>query len=184
MRCPEFISRYSEYHDGLLNSELAAQFESHAERCSQCGRYGTVLEKSTGLLRELPELEPSPRFRESLVQKIYVDGELEKLWMGSRGSAVTTGAVLALAVVLTALAWSPAFRPGASPPEARNGVELESQGVRTTPVGTFSSSIVVDAEPDQRLWRSPNDLLHSYSSLSNRTRSAATLVRTGLPRER
>jgi len=184
MRCPEFISRYSEYHDGRLNSKLAADFEAHAESCGRCSRYDAVVEKSTDLLRDLPELQPSPRFRESLVRKIYVDGELEKLWMGSRGSAVTTGAVLALAVLLTALAWSPAFRPGAAPSEASGGVELDSQGVRTTPVGTFSSSIIVDPDPDQGLWQSPNDLLHSYSSLSNRTRPSASLVRTGLSPER
>jgi len=184
MRCPEFISRYSEYHDGRLNAERSAAFEAHARACSRCGRYQAVLERSTGLLRQLPQLKTEPRFRESLVQRIYVDGELERLWMGSRGSAVTTGAVLALAVVLTALAWSPAFRDNA-PSEVREAVELPDQGVRATPVGTFSSSIIVDPPaPDAGLWQSPNDLLHAYSSLSNRTRNTSGgLVRTGLTPE-
>lgn len=181
MRCPEFISRYSEYQDGRLSAELTAAFESHASACDRCGRYGAVLEKSTGVLRDLPRLEPPPRFREALVQRIHVDGELERLWMGSRGSAVTTGAVLALAVVLTALAWSPAFKPESSATPTAGGVELEDLGVRVTPVGTFSSSTIVDSE---NLWQSPNDLLHSYSSLSNRTRTSANLVRADLTSER
>lgn len=181
MRCPEFISRYSEYHDGRLTPAMAAAFESHAEICARCSRYGSVLEKSTDVLRELPRLEPPPRFRESLVQRIHVDGELERLWMGSRGSAVTTGAVLALAVVLTALAWSPAFRPDDDTVPVAGGVELEDLGVRATPVGTFSSSIIVDSN---ELWQSPNDLLHSYSSLSNRTRTSGSFVRTGLTPDR
>ncbi len=180
MRCPEFLSRYSEFHDRRLPASDADAFNEHAKTCPACRRYHRVLTRSTGVLRDLPPLEPEDRFRESLVHRIYVDQELEKVWIGGRGSAMTTGAVLALAIVLTALAWSP--RLGPSPTEVVvSPPPLLDSAVRTTPVGSFSSSILVEAPaPDGGLWQSPHDLLYEYSSLHNRARRPApVLVRTG-----
>ena len=171
MRCPEFLSRFSEYRDGLLSDELTKRLTEHAASCEACSRYQAVLDTSTRVLRTLPGVVPEPSFRDSLAHRIYVDQELEKVWMGARGSAVTTGAVLALAIVLTALAWSPTFRTEPVR-EARQTEPVTTANVRSTPVGTFSSALFVEpALPSDGLWQSPSALLHAYSALSTPTRN-------------
>lgn len=184
MHCRSFLDRYSDYHDGLMPEEVAADFERHLDECSDCRRYRNVLSVSTGVLRGLPRLEAGDSFRHLLVHRLSVNQEIERLWIGSRGSAVTTGAVLALAILLTALAWSPMLGP--EPVEITlDPIVVTTPSVRATPLGTFSSSLLVGIPAgagEMELWLSPSELFYQYSAFSQRGRPAPqpAFVRTGL----
>jgi hypothetical protein len=105
MVCEEFIERYSEYRDGLLDDGARARFEDHLESCESCGRYEHVLTRGLALWRELPGPAASPDFQTRLQHRIYHVQDAGRLSPGQRlGSA----ALIAVASVgFLAVTWLP-----------------------------------------------------------------------------
>jgi hypothetical protein len=60
--CSCFLDGYSDYRDGLLNSEGSASFRSHMERCPACARYDRVVSRGVEILLRQGEIEPSAEF--------------------------------------------------------------------------------------------------------------------------
>ena len=40
--CARFLDEYSDYRDGLLPTEVLAEFEGHLGSCASCARYDRV----------------------------------------------------------------------------------------------------------------------------------------------
>jgi anti-sigma factor RsiW len=105
MDCIEFLSRYSEYVDGVGGAGAAA-FERHLGSCPSCARYHRVVREGCGLLRQLPPVHASEDFLPRLRHKLFhLEDEL------SRRPALTGSTVMGAVLILgfVAAAWVPAL---------------------------------------------------------------------------
>lgn len=185
MTCAEFLDRFSEYYDGLLGPEAAARFDDHREACTSCRRYAQVLDRSLGLLRELPEVDPPEDLKARVQYRIHVEDESELVGFGPLGSAAATRTIALVTVVLAFTAWAPSM--------ARR-VATDSVGPMVVPVGTAERQDASGADgndptvgqiqlapfaagqlsaPDddvKQLWSYPNAMLYEHSPLSGRSR--------------
>ncbi len=157
--------------------------EEHVGQCSSCGRYRTVLEHGASLLKSLPEPQLREDFRPRLRHRLFhVDDE--RVLADHAASGTTAVTVLGIAVLLTAVVWSPVLRGGAPVVELepivvtrapqRGPVRPASSAPpgsfsSKTPPGSFSSRTPPDL--DGGLW--DNTLLYEYSPLSQRYQQGA-----------
>ena len=188
MSCDEFLSRFSDFYDdgGVADR---APFEAHLAACEPCRRYLAVVERSTALARAMGESPVPPEFHEGLESRIHEERALRRLRTGTRGSGVSTGTVVAVTMLLSALAWAPSLRgPGmdvtlptivaATPPPSGAGSRTS---VRPTSRALFRSlSPYSRATGTSELWGNTSGLLHEYSPLygDNRASAADVFIRT------
>lgn len=106
MTCQESLALYSEYLDGALPEEVRERFEVHLARCESCARYHRIMREGLRLVRELPEVEPSPDFHDRLQHRIFhlLDERIEPR---RRGRTATVATIAAAAVVAFALLQQP-----------------------------------------------------------------------------
>lgn len=105
MSCDEFIQGYSDYRDGLLPEGKRARFDRHIERCDQCARYDSVVDRGVGLWCGLPGAEASPDFLPRLQHRLYHVDDAARL---TSKRALGSAALVAVASVgLLAVTWLP-----------------------------------------------------------------------------
>ena len=107
MTCQEFLARYSEYLDELLDPMEAARVHHHLSRCASCARYDRVMRQGLELVRELPLVEPSPDFEPRLQHRLF---HVRDEQADERASGASAVVALAIAGMLAAIAWSPLLR--------------------------------------------------------------------------
>ncbi len=107
MTCQEFLARYSEYLDELLDPMEAARWHHHMGRCASCARYDRVVRQGLELVRDLPLLEPSPDFEPRLQHRLF---HVRDEQAGEHASGASAVVALAIAGMLAAIAWSPLLR--------------------------------------------------------------------------
>lgn len=107
MTCQEFLARYSEFLDELLDPMEAARWHHHLGRCASCARYDRVVRQGLELVRDLPLVEPSPDFEPRLQHRLFHARDEQADERASGASAVVA---LAIAGMLAAIAWSPLLR--------------------------------------------------------------------------
>ena len=163
MNCSDVVSRFTAYLDGEASSEDVAAIESHLEGCGACVRYKVVLEHGAKILRSLPEPEVSEDFTPRLQHRLYhVDDERALSAHATSGASALT--VLGIAVLLSAVAWSPTLLGGV-PVVELSPIVVDSQPERRGNVpGMFSTTS--DRDVGEGLWA--NTLLYDYSPLSQR----------------
>lgn len=182
MTCSDFLSEFSEFHDGNAPEDKREAFAAHLASCPSCRRYRDVVERGVELLRSLPPQFPRDDFRPRLQHAIYhVDAERAR--RRSSSSLAGTGAMTLVAAVaiLAGILWTPVlFEEGSAvelPPVVVNTPPATSPASREAPAAVRSS-----AQPasflDSNLWAQPNTLLFEYSTLQ-RMRDGG-MVRTGL----
>ena len=126
MNCSDYVAALTDHLDGSALEEDVRGLEAHLESCAACRRYRAVVEKGAELLRALPEPELTEDFGPRLQHRLYhVDEEAALYGAASATPAMT---VVGMALLLTALAWSPTLRHRA--PER----VLEPSGVDPPPV--------------------------------------------------
>ncbi len=172
------MARFTDHLDGSVTPEEASAMERHLAECASCGRYRTVLERGSSLLRSLPQPQLREDFEPRLRHRIYHVDDERALSAHQSGTPALT--VLGIAILLTALAWAPLLRGGPrdvvlepivvdrSPREASSFLP-----VIFAPPGTQSSSRPGNLEDG--LWE--NTLLYDYSALSQRYDRRARLRR-------
>jgi len=112
MDCSEFVARFTDYVDGTAPATDAAAMQAHLDGCESCRRYKTVVEHGAELLRSLPEPELREDFEPRLQHRLY--HVLEERTLSEHATSRTPAfAVFGIAVLLTAVAWSPLLRGGA-----------------------------------------------------------------------
>src|SRR5690606_17039762 len=109
MNCSDFVARSSDYFDGSAPAEDMGAMEEHLRGCASCTRYKAVYEQGTSLLRDLPEPEIGEDFEPRLRHRLFHVDDRRAL-IDNSGSAAPALSVLSLAVLLTAVAWSPLLR--------------------------------------------------------------------------
>lgn len=66
MDCREFRNKHVGYVDDLLSGVEMEAMRAHLAVCGQCARQDTAIRRSLLLVRNLPAIEPSVRFRQRL----------------------------------------------------------------------------------------------------------------------
>jgi len=169
MNCSDLVERFTDYLDGSVSEEDGASIDRHLDECASCVRYKTVLAHGADLLRSLPEPELREDFVPRLQHRLYhVDDERA---LGDQAASGTSAlAVLGIAVLLSAVAWSPTFFGGARIVELapivvdRAPARTPVRPASATPPGTFSTKSQADLR--EGLWA--NTLLYDYSPLAQR----------------
>lgn len=182
MNCTDLVSQLSDYLDGSLSEDEGIAIEQHLEGCGSCVRYKNVVEHGAELLRALPVPELREDFVPRLRHRLYhVDDERLLTAHATSGTPALT--VLGIALLLTAVAWSPTLFLAAPvvelPPIVVDRAPERSplRPAVATPPGTFSTTEEEDL--DEGLWA--NTLLYDYSPLSQRYDSRARGRQAGLP---
>ncbi len=182
MNCSDFLARFNDYLDGPAPPGEIESMEEHLRGCDSCMRYRKVLDLGATVLRALPEPELREDFEPRLRHRLYhVDDERVVNAHQSGAPALT---VLGIALLLTALAWAPALRGGASdvllaPIVVDRAPRRASpfRPVSFAPRGAFSTKNPADL--DDGLW--DNTLLYEYSALSQRYDQRARVRRVAEP---
>jgi anti-sigma factor RsiW len=180
MNCSDVVGRFTDYLDGLASGTEAEAIERHLEGCPSCVRYKNVVVHGAELLRTLPEPELESDFGPRLRNRLHnVDDERVLLQHGASGTPAMT--VLGIALVLTAVAWSPALFSGENDVELapivvnQEPVRSPARPVRSSPPGVFSTKSTTDL--GEGLWA--NTLLYDYTPLSQRYEQRARGRRAG-----
>lgn len=185
MNCSDFVARFTDYVDGSATRGEIAAMDAHAEGCGSCRRYKTVFEHGASILRTLPQPELMEDFEPRLRHRIYHLDDLRRL---SENSASGTPAlsVLGIALVLTAVAWSPTLR-GELPVVELDPIVVDRAPARSAqrtgeraPDGPFWPASFTDL--DRGLW--DNAVLYEYSPLSQRYRRVDADGRLAFDRDR
>lgn len=184
MTCARFLEAFTELRDGRASPELRREAEAHLEACVECRRYRRVVERGLEVLRDQEPLDVPDDFQPRLRHRLYhVDDE--KALHRHVNSGATGTAVLGIALVLAAVAWSPVLRPAEPTVELSPiVVSRPPSPVGLRPVGrALELRSMRSARTDRDLWDDAHTLLIQYSPVSERYRQRA-LVRTGIDDDR
>ncbi len=185
MTCTEFVDCFSGYYDGTAPEALILDAEEHLEGCATCRRYRHVMDRGAELLRALPEPEVVEDFAPRLQHRLY-HVDQEAALRSHTNSGTTALALVGMAVLLAAAAWSPAFRSTVPT------VELEPIVVSRPPHRAMLRSFTAfpthfGQQPpvtNAGLWDDASALLFRHSRLYQRYGSRSPLLRTGLEQDR
>lgn len=184
MTCDRFLEAFTDLRDGRATPDLRRQAEAHLEACADCRHYRRVVDRGLEVLKGEEPLDVPEDFGPRLRHRLYhVDDE--KALHRHVNSGATGTAVLGIALVLAAVAWSPVLRP-AEPTVELSPIVVSRPpsplGLR--PVGRAMELRPMSASRTSRdLWDDAHSLLFQYSPVSERYRQRA-LVRTGVDDDR
>ena len=186
MNCSEFLSQFSEFYDASPGAPEREEAEAHMAECGKCARYREVVTRSVALLQGMPRAELAEGFRMRLQHRLYHLEDGVSLARPGRGSATPAVTVLGMAILLTAVAWSPMIGDGipevdlpaivvSGPPMLELLLQPDVLGVTPVSSGLISGG----------LWSGADNLLFEYSPMSERYRGQQdggerVLRRTGL----
>jgi hypothetical protein len=180
MDCTTFVSRFTDYLDGVLSRDEGLAMEGHLERCGSCLRYKNVVEHGRSVLLSLPAPELCEDFSSKLEHRLFraADGLSPSDAVASRAPAL---AVFGIAVLLTVVAWAPFLR-GGSPLVQLEPIVVDHAPTSHQPIPTLLAGRRDPAqdlgEVDSRLWE---DLtLYEFSPLSRRYPESARARQVGL----
>jgi anti-sigma factor RsiW len=186
MTCAEFVEGFSEYYDGTAPEALVREAEGHLERCASCRRYRRVMERGAELLRALPGPEVNEDFVPRLRHRLY-HVDQEPSLRGHTTSGTTALALIGMALLLAAAAWSPALWQGVPTVElAPIVVSRPHSIVRLRALDSFPGRFgqktprVLQAG----LWDDAPALLFQRSRLYQRYEATSAIRRTGLEQDR
>ncbi len=171
MNCSDFLSRFSEFYDAPEGAPVRQEAEAHMAVCGKCARYQEVVTRSVALLHMMPRAELAESFRPRLQHRLFHLDDGGSVARPGKGSATPAVTVLGMAILLTAIAWSPIFGSGvpevdlpaivvSGPPMSELLFEPDALGVTPVSSGLFSGGLWSDAE----------NLLYEYSPMSERYR--------------
>jgi len=171
MDCSEFLRRFSEFYDAPQAALVREEAEAHIAECGKCARYQDVVSRSVALLHSMPKAELAESFRPRLQHRLFHLADGGSVARPGEGSATPALTVLGMAILLTAVAWSPTLGSGVPevdlpaiivsvPPMLDPLFELDAFGPTPVSSGLLSGGLWSDAE----------NLLFEYSAMSERYR--------------
>ena len=109
MTCAEFLSRYTDYRDGLIGAPREARrFARHIATCPACRRYDAALRDGVGALQNLTRAEPDTAFRQRLSRRLAAERAQLARPFAPRRPAIAAALLIAAAIGL--LVWESARR--------------------------------------------------------------------------
>ncbi len=172
MKCTEFVELYSDYHDGIASAGTVARMDQHVEECPRCRKYAHVMNEGVSVLRSVDGLDVPGDFEARLRHRLYHVDEEDTL-LSHAHSGATALAVLSIALVLTAVAWSPMLRPAVPQVEvsplvvSAPPVRQQLRAMTAYPFADGGQAVVQTAGPND-LFGDAHRLLFQYSQLSQR----------------
>jgi hypothetical protein len=186
MNCSEYVAHFSDFAEDGLPAERAGALAQHEADCRSCRRYREVFEQGAALLRSLPEPELSEDFGPRLQHRLYHVDEERLLPDATSGTTAVT--VLGMALLLTAIAWSPTLRPDTPIVELEPIVVHRPPALPLRPVSAMPAALPLRPRPlpglNAELWDDAHALLFEYSPLSQRYRRHRTVSGKGLEQQR
>lgn len=188
MDCKAFYRVFSEYHDGAASDDVVRSVEEHLSTCARCREYRRVVDEGVAVLRRGGDVPVPDDFEARLRHRIFMAREEDAL-LNEANSGATALAVLSIALVLTAVVWSPLLRPGT--PQ----VELAPLVVSTPPAAPMRFRALAaypfgggpaptTADRSEGLFDDAHQLLFEYSRLSQRYRQRALVRQAGFEPDR
>ncbi len=111
--CHDFISAYSDYRDGLVDTGLSRSLATHLSECPSCARYDRVIRRGIEVARGIDGPRPSSDFLPRLQHRIYhLEDDVRP---DPFGSSVSVALLTMILVVLGVSAWLPAVRSATGP---------------------------------------------------------------------
>lgn len=109
MTCTEFLTRYTDYRDGLIGAPREARrFTRHIATCPACRGYHAALQDGVDALQTLRPEEPDTAFRQRLARRLAA--ERARVGRPSAPSRPAVAAALLIAAAIGLLAWEGARR--------------------------------------------------------------------------
>jgi anti-sigma factor RsiW len=112
MNCQEFLSRYTDFRDGLITAPRESRrFVRHLAGCAACRRYDIALRNGVVALRETTDAVGDAGFRRRLERRLRAEAARAR-----RPYLPTRPALAAALLILAAvglLVWEGAHRPSA-----------------------------------------------------------------------
>lgn len=187
MTCSEFFQVFSDYHDGVASDEVTARVEGHLESCGPCRQYQRVMAEGLHVLRASDEVDVPGDFDARLRHRLLHVDEEDSL-LSHAHSGATALAVLSIAVVLTAVAWSPLLRPDVPQVDVAPLVVSAPRApiqYRALTAFPFAQGARVGVRPaasaaSAGLFEDAPMLLFEYSRLSQRYRQPVVVRQAGL----
>ena len=145
--------------------------------CGKCARYQEVVSRSVALLHAMPRAELAESFRPRLQHRLFHLDDGAAVAGPDRGSATPVATVLGMAILLTAVAWSPTIGSDipevelpaivvSGPPMSDPLLNLDASGLMPVSSGVPASSGLFPGG----LWSDAKNLLYEYSPMSERYR--------------
>jgi|SRR5918996_4490736 hypothetical protein len=104
MDCRQFLTRYSDFRDGLVTlPRERRRFERHLARCEQCRRYDTAVRRGALALQGVGHVEPSPGFRRRLDERLRRERHMVAPPVLPKRANVVAAFFVALAVTMVVL---------------------------------------------------------------------------------
>jgi len=172
MDCADFLDRYSDFRDRLLDPAENAAFEGHVATCASCSRYDRVVASGIETLLRLPEVAPSDDFADRLGHRLSAVDVME----ASTGSGAPVALVIAVAATIGAAAWLPAMHRDPQPmrlPPTFAHAPYHPQLIPTVMRPTLLA-VPATASPQAVRYRAPG--FAAYSLLGTQTAQAPARV--------
>ena len=181
MNCSEVVARVGGYLDGTAPEAEGEAIDRHLGECARCARYRNVLVHGTRLLHDLPQVELREDFEPRLRHRLYhVDDERTLRAHAASGSPAM--AVLGIALLLTAVAWSPTLFSG-EPVVRLEPIVVDRAPTRSpfAPAGSLPGNFSSKTDPglDEGLW--DGMLLYDFTPLSQRYDRRGRARAVGVP---
>lgn len=119
MSCNKMEQRILPYVDGRLKASEAAEVEKHLASCAVCRLRVNEFRTVTGLLNELPEIEPSGAF-DARVHALVAAEPAKKIWWA--WLAPSPRVAFAASMLLVATVWIGSQKVPHAVPQDANGV--------------------------------------------------------------
>lgn len=103
LSCREFLTRHTEYADGIMSAIDAERIRRHLVECSSCARYNSVVREGAKLFTSQPVVQPDATFMDQLHSRIAD----EEHRMTMRPVSANAAAYVSIAAVLALVVWAP-----------------------------------------------------------------------------
>ena len=104
MTCGEFLSRYTDFRDGLIGAPREARrFERHLATCPSCRDYDATVRRGVVALQAMPTLTMSAGFRHRLESRLASERDQSALPPARRRARVAATLLVAAALALIML---------------------------------------------------------------------------------
>jgi anti-sigma factor RsiW len=130
MSCNRMESRILPYVDGRLKATEMKEMEAHLKTCAACEMRVNEFRALSGLLDELPQIEPSGAFDARVRARVAAEPVKQSWWSVF---APSPRVAFAASMLLLATVWF-GSRPNETLTQPGNGVEQEAQVMSDLPV--------------------------------------------------
>jgi hypothetical protein len=150
MDCRDFRKNHFAFVDDTLSGIELVTMTRHIAECEQCAKHDATVRRALLLFRNLPLIEPSPRFRERLEERLREAREMGSVPTHSSrqfAAGVAIASLLMLGYIGTSLRNVDSSRDITLPPVVATKPEVD-----VLPIATPSASLVASVPAGGSRW--------------------------------